>query len=194
MNNIFSVLSFSLLESKRRATTVITNNISPEGKIIIVRNEVAKVMFLQASVCPRGGGCLPQYMVEYTPPGADTPQEQTPPKSRHPWSRHPQGADIPPGADTHPWEQTPHPTPGSRHTPLGADTPWSRHPQQTCLGADTPPLGVDTPPEQTPRADTTPWEQTPPRADTMPPSRHPLETATAADGTHPTGMHSCSHM
>ena len=29
-----------------------------------------------------------------------------------------------------------------------------------------------------------------PRADT-PPGRHPHETATAADGTHPTGMHSC---
>ena len=48
----------------------------------------------------------------------------------------------------------------------------------------------------TPRADTsgadTPWEQTPPRAD--PPGRGhlpPRETATAADGTHPTGMHSC---
>ena len=47
--------------------------------------------------------------------------------------------------------------------PPGADTP----PEQT------PPPGADTHPEQTPRAD-------PPR-----------ETATAADGTHPTGIHSC---
>ena len=76
--------------------------------VITVRNEVAKVMFLQACVCPHGGGgwCLPQCMLGY-PPRANTPQ--------------------------------------------GADTPPS-HP-----GADTP----------------------------------PGETATAADGTHPTGMHSC---
>ena len=37
----------------------------------------------------------------------------------------------------------------------------------------------------TPLGQTSPWEYTPPRAE--PPS----ETATAADGTHPTGMHSC---
>ena len=79
--------------------------------LITVRNEVAKVMFLQACVCPHGGGgvCLSAYW--------DAPWEQTPPRSRHP-----------------PWEQT---------------SPRSRHP---------PPPG---------------------------------ETATAADGTHPTGMHSC---
>ena len=61
-----------------------------------VRNEVAKVMFLQASVCPQGvggGGVCP--------------------RSRHPPSRHPLGADSPwnrhpPGADTPP-EQTPPP-------------------------------------------------------------------------------------
>ena len=34
----------------------------------------------------------------------------------------------------------------------------------------------------------TPPAQTPPRADTLP---HPQQTATAADGTHPTGMHTC---
>ena len=60
--------------------------------------------------CPRGGGCLPQCMLRYTPP-------------------------------------------------LWADTPLSRHPPgQT----------------HTHRADPTPGQ-----------------TATAADGTHPTGMHSC---
>ena len=37
----------------------------------------------------------------------------------------------------------------------------------------------------------TPPRQTPPRAD-IPLSRHPpQQTATAADGMHPTGMHSC---
>ena len=38
-----------------------------------------------------------------------------------------------------------------------------------------------TPPGQTPAP---PWTGTPP----------PNETATAADGTHPTGMHSCPYM
>ena len=42
----------------------------------------------------------------------------------------------------------------------------------------------------------TPWEDTPlgrhPRGQTSPLGRHPPpEIATAADGTHPTGMHSC---
>ena len=95
--------------------------------IVTVRNEVAKVMFLQACVCPHGG-CLPQCMLGYhTPPSGADPPEQTPPS---------------------PWEQTP-PTPGADTHP-----PWSRQ----------PPLGADNPPR---------------------------ETATAADGTHPTGMHSC---
>ena len=62
--------------------------------------------------------------------------------------------------------------------------------------------GIPHPP--TPRDQVHPWEQTPPGADTPleqtpPGSRHPpgadtpspRDTATAADGTHPTGMHSC---
>ena len=83
--------------------------------IVTVRNEVAKVMFLQASVCPQGGGwgCLSQCMVGYTP-GADIPR-----------SRRPPGADTPP-EQTHPLEQTP--PPGSRHHPPGVDTPQSTHP------------------------------------------------------------------
>ena len=119
---------------------------------ITVRQRIAKVMFLQASVCPQGGrwGCLPQCMLGY-----HTPQSRHPPGSRHPpRSRHPPGADRP-GA----------------YTPPGAETPWSRHPP----GVDTLPLGVDTPREQTPP------EHTPP----------PRDTVTAADGMHPTGMHSC---
>ena len=98
--------------------------------LFTVRNEFAKVMFLQASVCPhggRGGGCLPQCMLGYQP-----------------WSRHP------PGADTHPEQTPPEQTPPEQ-TPPRADTP---------SGADIPPL--------------------------------PGDMATAADGTHPTGMHSCS--
>ena len=102
-------------------------------------NEVAKVMFLQASVCPQvgeGWGCLPQCMPAYHPPeqtlpGADTPAsrcpqeqtpplEQTPPKQTPPRSRHPPPGADPPQADT-PEADTPRadtpPTPGSRHTP-----------------------------------------------------------------------------
>ena len=52
----------------------------------------------------------------------------------------------------------------------------------------TPPAWADPSPRDPPWADT-PWadtpRQTPPWADT------PLPAATAADGTHPTGMHSC---
>ena len=43
--------------------------------------------------CSQGRG-LPQCMLGYTPPGADTPW------SRYPQSRHPLGADTHPGADT----------------------------------------------------------------------------------------------
>ena len=82
--------------------------------VITVRNEVAKVMFLQVSVCPQGGlgvsasvhaGIPPP---EQTPPWSrhppePTPQEQTP-QEQTPPSRHPPGADTPP-----PPEQTPPP-------------------------------------------------------------------------------------
>ena len=44
----------------------------------------------------------------------------------------------------------------------------------------------DTPPPSRHSLGQTPPGQTPPRADTP-----PQQTATAADGTHPTGMHSC---
>ena len=127
-----------------------------------VRNEVAKVMFLQASVCPRGGGgwggggvCLSACWD--TPPRADTPgsrhpPEQTPLQSRHPLSRHPCRAD------THPQEQT----------PPGVDTPQSRHP----------------PGSRRPRADTPPGSRHPPRADNPPGSRHPPPP-------HPRNGHCC---
>ena len=54
-----------------------------------------------------------------------------------------------------------------RQTPPWADNPW----------ADTP-SWADIPRADTPRQ-TSPWAD------------HPQQTATAADGTHPTGMHSC---
>ena len=63
-------------------------------------------MFLQVCVCPQGGGCLPQCMLEcQTPPGpGKTPQtRQTPPdQADPPWTRQtpPDQADppAPPGS------------------------------------------------------------------------------------------------
>ena len=84
--------------------------------VITVRNEVAKVMFLQVSVCPQEGwGCLPQCMLGY-----HMPPEQThiPTGSRHPSRSRPPPEQVPPGADTP--EQTPPPKqtpPRSRHPP-----------------------------------------------------------------------------
>ena len=101
MWDLVSLLTFHLVNT----------SISRRTRLFTVRNEVAKVMFLQACVCPhRGGGICLSACWDTTPP----------------------------------WEQTPSPPPG----------------------AETPPPGADTPPEQ---------------------------TATAADGTHPTGMHSCCY-
>ena len=82
-------------------------------RLITGRNEVIIYLlfiFLHLFVILFTGGGLPQYMLGYHPPGADTPpgsrpppQEQTPPSgSRHPPSRHP---------------------PRTRHTPPGPDTP-----------------------------------------------------------------------
>ena len=48
-----------------------------------------------------------------------------------------------------------------------------------------------TPPGQTPPAGRHPLGRHPPWANTHLEQSHPPETATAADGTHPTGMHSC---
>ena len=121
-----------------RFDLVVCKGLTKKERLVFftVRNEVAKVIFLQAYVCPYGG-CLPQCMLGYPP--EQTPLEQTPPRNRHPP------------------EQTP--PPGSRH-PQSRHSPGSRHPQSR----HTPPS-----PEQT----------------------SPQETATAADGMHPTGMHSC---
>ena len=80
--------------------------------------------------------------------------------------------------------------PGSRYPPR------SRHPSP---GAGTSPPWAGTPPEQS----TPSGSRHPPGADNpTPPSRHPpskgyptnRDTATAADGTHPTGMHSSSKL
>ena len=134
------------------------------------------VCFYRRVSVHRGGGgvCLSAWW-DTTPPGADPPRVDTP----HPQRGEGVSASVHDGISPPSW---------SRHPPR-ADTPWSRHsPDQTPPRAESP--GADPPPKQThpppprgdpPRADT-PQEQTPPP---------PLETATAADGTHPTGMHTC---
>ena len=55
-------------------------------------------------------------------------------------------------------------------------------------GGDIPACTGQAPPGRHPPGQTPPG-QTPPQADT--PGQTPTPTATAADGTHPTGMHSC---
>ena len=63
-----------------------------------------------------------------------------------------------------------------------------------CTGADTRLLGRHIPEYTGPPP---PWADISQHAlgQTAPPARHHLgQTATAADGTHPTGMHSCFHL
>ena len=97
------------------------------------------------------------------------------------------GIPNPPSEQAAPQDQA-HP-PGSRHPPgtrhpSGADTPLEQAPPRagTLPGADTTPSRHPSPRPGTPR------EQTP-----FPGTRHPppQQTATVADGTHPTGKHSC---
>ena len=106
-----------------RFTSMVAANIEETMTWLFYRPQRswAKVIFSQACVCPREGGCLTQCMLGYPPP-----------RSRHP-----------------PWEQTPpqtmHP-PGSRpprtSTPLDQATPPTRHLPE----ADTPPPGRRHPP------------------------------------------------
>ena len=69
-------LQFKL--TARQSDSFVMSCYRPQTKFV-------KVMFLHLSVIPLTGGCLPQYMLGYTPQ-ADPP---------------------PPGADTSPWDQTP---------------------------------------------------------------------------------------
>ena len=79
----------------------------------------AKVIFLQASVCPQGGeGCLPQCMLGYSPweqapPQEQSPRDQTSPRSRHPPDQAPPRDQTPPGTRPPPGPDTTTP-PGSR--------------------------------------------------------------------------------
>ena len=113
-----------------------------------------------------GGRCTPpprQTLLTNTTLGRHpSPWADTPPLVRHPPGSHPSGQTP---LDRHPWADTS--PPGQTHHPWSdpqAATPLGRHPW-----TDTP--------GQIPH----PWADTPP----------PRKTDTAADGTHPTGMHSC---
>ena len=91
--------------------------------------------------------------------------------------------------------------PGTRHPPQSRHPPGPGPPKANTPRTSPPPPRDQVTPEQTPP----PWDQVPrsrhPLPGSSPPwSRHPLgpgtppppqETATCADGTHPTGIHSC---
>ena len=104
-----------------------------EISLVTVRNEVAKVMFLQACVCPQGG----EYLTRYTPP---VDQVHPPVDQVHtpPWDQvHPLGPGTPPG---------------TRYTPLGPCT---------LPGPGTPPRTRYTPKDQVHSSRTSRY--TPPR-------------------------------
>ena len=132
--------------------------------VITVRNEVAKVMFLQACVCHGG-----EYLTR-SPPGPGTPRTRYTPQTRYT----PLGPGTPPPGT---------PPPQTRYTPLLRD---QVHPP----GTRYTPLDQVHPPPQTRYSPLGPG--TPPRTRSPLGTRYtPPDTATAADGTHPTGMHSC---
>ena len=94
---------------------------------------------------------------------------------------------------------------GQVYTRQKADTPplgrrpcsWSdislvRHPPgQTPPSLDRHPLPGQTSQGRYPQADTSQADSFPGRHHHPPPGRHPHQIATAAEGTYPTGMHSC---
>ena len=132
-------------------------------KIFTVRNEVAKVMFLQACICPMGGVHRPG---PGTPPGqVHLPDQVHPPDQVHTQA----GTPLPPG---------------TRYTPLGPDTPPA--PDQVNPLDEVHPLGPGTPPwdQVHPQTRYTPGQvlprqvHTPPQAGTppgpvTPPTRYP---------------------
>ena len=90
--------------------------------LVTGRNEVvAKVMFLQVSVCPRGAGCLPQCMLGcHTPP----PRWRTPPDGEPPLDGeppYPPGWRTPPDGEPPRMEKPPRwRTPPDGEPPLGS--------------------------------------------------------------------------
>ena len=102
-------------------------------------------------------------------PGPGTPPDQMHPQTRYtPRTRYTPPDQVPCLDQVHPLDQV--------HSPRTRYTLWTRYPP----GPGTPPGTRYPPGPGTPPAPgKPPWDQVPP------------QTATAADGTHPTGMHSC---
>ena len=97
-------------------------------------------MFLQVSVCPQGGGCLPQCML-----GCQTPPDQAdPPRTRQtpPDQADPPGPGRPPRTRQTPPDQAD--TPRTRQTPPNqADTPPPKQtPAYGLRAAGTHPTGI----------------------------------------------------
>ena len=84
------------------------------------------------------------------------------------------------------------------NTPLWSDTPLGRHPLGQTPPGQTPTPGQTPPLVRHPQADIPLGRQPPQGRHLLPPrtdTHSPLPpTATAADGTHPTGIHSCLSM
>ena len=97
--------------------------------VITVRNEVAKVMFLQVSVCPQEGYLTRYPRTRYTaPPGPGSPPgtRYTPRDQVHSQDQvHPREQVHPPGPGT-PCQDQVHP-PRTRYTPLTRYSPPPRY-------------------------------------------------------------------
>ena len=96
---------------RQKSNKLYLQQFKQRGWLITGRNEVvAKVMFLQACVCPQGGGVSASVHAGIPPPTRQTPQEQTPPQTRC----HPTPQPPPPDQAEPPRPGTP---PGSRYPP-----------------------------------------------------------------------------
>ena len=134
-------------------------------------------MFLHVSVCPQGGGGVPGQVppwTRYTPGPGTSPRTRLPPRQVHPLYQ------VSPRLGTPSW---------TRYTPKQV------HPQ-----AGTPPRTSAPPGPGTPPGRYTPWTRYTPWVGTPLDQVHPQyqipsqQMATAVDGTHLTGMHSCSFL
>ena len=143
------------------------------------QTKFAKVMFLQVSVCPRGGACMSHDQPVYPPGNHACPPAttHTPPAATHA----PQQPCTPPGSHACPPSSHAH-TPATMHTPLLATmhaTPW-----QPCMppGNHACPLATTHAPPSGNHAHLPGQPCTPPWQPCMhPPSSH----------TRPPGSHAC---
>ena len=120
-------------------------------------------MFLQVSVCPRGG-CLPQCMLGYqTPP---SPRIRQTPRTRQ----------------TPPWDHQADPPRDQADTPPDQADPPPR------IRQTTPPRDQADPPRPPGRHPPPRTRQTP---TPTPPGKQTAAYGLRTAGTHPTGMHSC---